>query len=128
MMTKVYQNSIIQAQIMEKMPKIEVQETDVEVLIRAYIPGVSPKNLKVDISKKTVRIAGKVEGTREIKKEGLVRKESRSFSFQRIITLPCEIEQKAVKANIKNGVLTMKLAKKQPGKPHKMKKIPIEGA
>lgn len=106
-------------------PKVDIKETNADVVVIADIPGLEPKKINVEISATAVKFSGEVHEERESKGKNYVRKERTSHSFERIIPLPCAVLNDKAKAVAKNGVLTITLPKQTPEAP-KMRKIPIE--
>ncbi len=96
-------------------PRIDVSETDKEVLISAELPGVEEKDIEVTVSGDQLVIKGEKKSEVDEKSE----KEGRSFhrversygSFQRAMTLPFAIDGDKVQANFKDGVLRLSLTK-----------------
>lgn len=95
-------------------PRVDVQETEKEVVVTAEIPGVTEKDVEVLLLEGALRIRGekKAEKTSD---EGGMHITERSFgSFLRDVPLPAEVDEGKVEAAFKNGVLTVTL-KKVPG-------------
>jgi len=108
-----------------------VSETDGEVRITAELPGVEQKDIDVSVSGKQITIKGEKKSETEEKKEEEGRQfhsvERSSGSFQRMTTLPFEIDTDSVNADFKNGVLTVTI-KKPPEAVEKKKKIEIKSS
>ncbi|WP_244625190.1 Hsp20/alpha crystallin family protein [Rhizobium daejeonense] len=92
-----------------------VSETDKEICITAELPGVEQKDIDVSISGNRIFIKGEKMSEKDEKKEDKGREfhriERSSGSFQRAMTLPFEIDAGSVKADFKNGVLTVTIPK-----------------
>lgn len=71
-------------------PRIDVEEKDKEILVRAELPGIDKNNLNVSIQENLLTISGKKSRERkEEKEEGRCIRSERSYgSFSRTITLP----------------------------------------
>ncbi|MBO3460755.1 Hsp20/alpha crystallin family protein [Aetokthonos hydrillicola Thurmond2011] len=95
------------------MPAIELEETDANIIFKAEVPGVSAKNLDVQVSQNAVSIAGEHEEEKRTEDKGFVRSEFRYGKFQRIVPLPVSVKQDQVEAEFKNGLLTLTLPKIQ---------------
>lgn len=106
-------------------PKVDVKETNSDVVVVADIPGLEPKKISVEISATAIKFSGEVHEETESKGKNYVRKERTSHSFERVIPLPCAVMHDKAKAVAKNGILTITLPKQTPEAP-KMRKIPIE--
>jgi len=84
------------------------------------LPGVSPEDVDVEIENNIVTIKGEIKIERNENDRYLL-KERPSGIFQRSIELPDDIDANQVDAELKNGVLTLRLAKTEMAKPRKIK-------
>ena len=102
-------------------PAFDVSETDEDILVKAELPGVDPKEIEVNLVGSTLTIKGEKKEEQEEKTEN-VRRIERSFGcFSRSVTLPCEVKEDQVEANFKNGVLNLKLPKAESSKKRSIK-------
>jgi HSP20 family protein len=92
-------------------PAVDVSEDDKEVVVRAELPGIDPKDLDVSVVGNQVTIRGEKKESSEQKEKGVYRTETRYGSFHRTISLPEEVDTEKVDAQYANGVLTLRLAK-----------------
>ena len=92
-------------------PRVEIKETDKNILVSAEIPGMSEKDITVTLRENNLVIEG--EKTSERKKEdtGYYRSEFSYGSFYRSIPLHAEVDADKVSATYKNGVLEVTLNK-----------------
>lgn len=92
-----------------------VSETDKEICITAELPGLSEEDVDVSVVGNQITIKGekKSEVDEKTEEEGrqFHRIERSSGSFQRVMSLPFEIDSASVKADVKQGVLTVKIPK-----------------
>lgn len=92
-----------------------VSETDKEVAVTAELPGVEPRDVEVSVSANRLTIRGdkksETEQKRDDKDRQFHRIERSSGSFQRTVSLPFEIDADAVRAEFRNGVLTVTVLK-----------------
>lgn len=108
-------------------PAIDIAETENEVVAKAELPGIDPKNLEVHVTEDTLSLKGEIKDEWEDKGVGYCRRERYSGSFERTLALPAKVKQEEVKAQYKDGILTITLPKVEPSKP-KTKKVEIEVA
>lgn len=94
-------------------PKVDVSETDKEVEIKADVPGIEPDKVNVEVSDEDVRISGEYESKEEEKGKTHYRLERQSGSFERLIPLPSKVVSDKAKAEIKDGVLEVKMPKQE---------------
>ncbi len=108
-------------------PAVDVAETENEVIVKAELPGVDPKNLEVHVTEDSLNVKGEVKDEWEERDVGYCRRERYCGTFERAIALPAKVKQDEVKAQYKDGVLTITLPKVEPSKP-KARKVEIEVA
>lgn len=94
-------------------PTIDVSETDNEITVRAEVPGIDPKDIDVSLTGQTLVISGEKTESREKKDENFFHSERRFGSFRRTVTLPVGVNTEQVSAEHKNGLLTIKLKKRE---------------
>lgn len=95
-------------------PRVDIHETDTEVVATCDIPGLEKKeDVHIDIDNNVLTISGSVNRTNEVKNEQMHRQERFVGRFQRAVTLPASVSEEGVKASYKNGVLEIRLPKLQ---------------
>ena len=94
-------------------PAIESYVKDGNLVVRADVPGLEPKNIEVSVLGNVLTIKGERKNEKEVKKEDYLRREVSYGSFERRMTLPEGTATEQVKAAFRNGVLeiTLPLAK-----------------
>jgi HSP20 family protein len=103
---------------LNKLPMVDVQETDNAYLVEAELPGFDEKQIKVQVEGGKLTIESTLneekeqkEEAKDSKKEYLIR-ERRAASFSRSFTLPENADTEAVSAVFKNGVLSLEIRKR----------------
>jgi len=89
-------------------PRIEVTDTDKTMTVSAELPGLSEKDVQVEIADGVLSIRGEKRSERS--DEGRFFTERFYGSFERQIPLE-HVEEDKVKADFRNGVLTVTLPK-----------------
>jgi HSP20 family protein len=107
------------------MPEIELKETDNDVILKAQIPGMDPKDLDVQVSPEAVMIAGERRQETKTEEKGFFRSEFRYGRFSRTIPLPTEVRHDQVTSTFKDGLLTLTLPKTE-GKQRKVVKVEVK--
>lgn len=102
-------------------PKLDISETDKEVKVTANVPGVDPENIEVEVDENSMRITGKAEKEKRQEDEKFYSYEREYGEFHREFALPAEVDPDKVKANIKDGVLTVVMSKIAKQKRKKVK-------
>ncbi len=92
-------------------PAIELFETENEVVFRAEMPGIDPKQVNVTVSEDTLNVKGEARTEQEQKGRSYYRRELRHGSFERTVGLPTPVEADQAKANFKNGILEVRMPK-----------------
>ncbi|MDE0017000.1 MAG: Hsp20/alpha crystallin family protein [Candidatus Poribacteria bacterium] len=99
------------------MPTVDISETENGFEIRAELPGVSENDVNVSVTNNLLTIKGEKHQEAETDGKNYHRVERRYGSFQRSFTLPRHIETEAIKAEFKDGVLTLAIPKAEAAKP-----------
>lgn len=102
--------------------KIEITETDKLFNVSAMVPGFKPEEIEISVKDKTLIMSGEAKAESRKEEENTVYTEWRSNRFFRQLTLPAEIDPDKVKANLKDGILSLKLPKAAP---HEVKHIAV---
>ena len=100
-------------------PKVNVYEYDDKVGIVAEIPGLDKKQLNVDVEEGVLTISGDKHGVWQEDGAKVLRRELKASSFKRSFTLGELLDGESIKANFKDGVLSIEIPKMEPAKPQK---------
>ena len=94
--------------------KIDVSESDTAYTVKAELPGVDKKDINVSIDGNVVSISAKAERDKEAKEGGrVIRRERYSGAISRSFSLGTDIDESASSARYEDGVLSLKLQKKE---------------
>ncbi len=102
-------------------PPVDIFETEDELLLKADVPGVEMKDIDIQLENGTLSLRGERKYENESKEGGSHRVERAYGGFARYFTLPDTVNPEGVKADYKNGVLTVRLPKKELAKPRQIK-------
>ncbi|MFQ4144949.1 Hsp20/alpha crystallin family protein [Chlorogloeopsis sp. ULAP02] len=105
-------------------PAAEMEQTDDAIHLKLEVPGLEPKDIKVEVSAESVSISGERKSETRIEDNGITRSEFRYGRFERVIPLPTHIQNDKVHAEYKNGILSLILPKAEDEK-HKVVKVNI---
>lgn len=103
-------------------PAVDIYEGEKEITLKAELPGIDKKDVHVDINDSVITLRGERKIEKENKKENYHRVERSYGIFNRSFTLPTTVDPGKVKANYKDGVLSVTLPRKEEAKP---KSIPV---
>jgi HSP20 family protein len=92
-------------------PFVDVSETPKEVIVKAELPGVDPKEIDVSVRGDILILRGERKQEKEEKSENFHRVERSYGSFSRSIQLPAEVNSDRVDATYKDGVLKITMPK-----------------
>jgi HSP20 family protein len=98
-------------------PTVDISETDGEYQIKAEIPDVKKEDVKVTLEDGVLTIQGERKQEKEEKGKKYHRIERSYGSFVRSFSLPDVIDEEKVKAEFKDGVLSLHLPKSEKAKP-----------
>lgn len=98
-------------------PAVDILENENELVLKADLPEVDPKNVGIQIENGTLTLKGERKFQEQRNGRGYHRIERAYGSFVRAFSLPDTVEAEKVKADYKNGVLTVTLPKKEIAKP-----------
>ena len=91
-----------------------LREKRIKVSLAA--PGLQKKDFKIDVEGNLLTISCELEDTVEEKEEKFSRKEYSYSSFERSFTLPDEVNKEKIDARYNDGILEIKLPKKEEAK------------
>ncbi|EFK10223.1 Hsp20/alpha crystallin family protein [delta proteobacterium NaphS2] len=94
-------------------PALDVSETPKEVLVRAELSGMDPKEIEINLHDNVLTVRGERKQEKEDKEENYHRVERSYGSFVRSLRLPAEVESDNVDATYKDGILMIKLKKSE---------------
>jgi len=104
-------------------PRCDVEESDKEIVVKADLPGVDPKEVDISIRDNTLIVRGERKEEKEEKKKNYHRVERFVGQFYRAIDLPSEADAEKITAASANGTVTITIPKKPGTQP---KKIPVK--
>jgi HSP20 family protein len=105
-------------------PAIELQETETDVVLKAQLPGIEPKELDIQVSENAVFLSGEHQEEKKTDEKGVFRSEFHYGQFKRVVPLPTTIQRERVTAKMESGLLTLTMLKATPALPN-LVKVPI---
>ncbi len=95
------------APVSSEQGRIQTADCEKELRIIAQVPNLSPEDIKIEACENSITIEAQIK--REAKNAGSF--ESLEESFRQSLNLPCRVDAERIKANVKEGVLTVVLPK-----------------
>ena len=102
-------------------PAVDIVETDNEIVLKADLPGIDPKDVDIQVHDGTLTLRGERKFESDVKEDDCRRIERVYGSFVRSFSLPQTVDSEHVSANYRNGVLELKLPKRLEAKPKQIK-------
>lgn len=107
-------------------PTMDVADLGNRYEMTLEIPGISKDNIDIQVTPNAVEISAKQETSEEEKKKNWIRRERSSTSFYRYLELPEELKTDGVEAEMKDGLLSIKLPKVEPKPEYKATKVKVK--
>lgn len=98
-------------------PRVDIMETEDEFVIKAEIPEVNKEDVKVTVENGVLMLHGERKQEKEEKGKTFHRIERHYGAFNRSFTLPDTVDQESIKANFKDGMLSIRLQKSKEARP-----------
>lgn len=108
-------------------PALEMVDDKQSYRLTAELPGLADKDIDITVADGVLTISGEKREETERSEQGFMLSERRYGRFERQVTLPADVDPEAIKAQFKDGVLTLTLAKDEKAAA-RTRKIAIEKA
>ena len=108
-------------------PAVDIYETPNELVVKADLPDVNEKDIDVRVENNLLTIRGERKFEKSVSEENFLRVERTYGAFSRSFSLPNTVNPEAIRAEYKNGVLTVNLPKREESKPRQVK-VNVNGA
>jgi HSP20 family protein len=99
---------------------VDIREEGDAFYVDAEVPGLAAEDVKVDVEKNVLTLSGQRKVEKE-ETEGSYRRVERQYgSFTRSFSLPETVDADHISADLKDGVLELRLPKKEAPTPRKI--------
>jgi len=105
----------------EWLPSVDVSETKNDLVIKAELPGLDPKDIDISMNNGYLAIKGEKKHEKEEKDENDHLIERSYGAFTRSVQLPREVQSDKITASFKNGILRITLPKSEEAKKKEIK-------
>ena len=102
-------------------PAVDIYETEQELVVKADLPEVDPKDLDIRVENNILTIRGERKFEKKVNEDNYLRVERSYGTFSRSFTLANTVNSEAIKADYQNGVLTLSIPKREEAKPKLIK-------
>lgn len=99
---------------------VDMFQTPTEIVIEAMLAGVKQEDLDITLTQDMVTIKGSRKQEKKVEEDNYYYSELYWGSFSRSIILPQEVDTDKADATLKNGLLIIKLPKKDKSKTQKL--------
>jgi HSP20 family protein len=99
-------------------PNVDLFENPDEWIVLAEVPGISKNDLKIDFENGVLTLSGERKNDSD---QDFKLKETKSGSFCRGFAFPSDIDPELIKAELKEGILKVKVPKPEETKPKEIK-------
>ena len=102
-------------------PALDLQEDETTYQLQVELPGLNKEDVKISLNGRVLTIQGEKKSSHEENREGVLLVERNYGNFQRRIQLPQAVAMEGSHAEMKDGVLHLRLPKQQA----EMSQIPV---
>ncbi len=102
------------------LPAVDAWETDNELVLAFDLPGIPEEKIAVELDDNVLTVSGERERTQETSGDRFYRYERRFGTFSRSVTLPQGVNEEAINADYRNGVLEVRVPKPEEQKPKRI--------
>ena len=102
-------------------PAVDIYETENELVVKADLPDLQDKDIDVRVVNNTLTIRGERKFEKDVKEDNYLRIKRAYGSFTRSFSLPNTVNAENIRAEYRNGVLTLHMAKREESKPKQIK-------
>jgi HSP20 family protein len=100
------------------LPPVDIyQDGSQELVLKAELPGLSRDDIDVRVENNTLTIRGERKIEKEVREEQYHRVERSYGTFSRSFSLPNTIDTEKVRAELKDGILTLRLPVREEARP-----------
>src|SRR6201981_393642 len=102
-------------------PAVDIYEGQNELVVKADLPDIKPEELDIRVENNILTIRGERKFEKKADEKNYLRVERAYGSFARSFSLANTVNTEAIKADYKDGVLTLSIPKREEAKPKQIK-------
>jgi HSP20 family protein len=106
-------------------PAVNIKESETDFKLEVVAPGLKKEDFNIEIDQRTLSISSQLQTETEENNEKYSRKEFALNSFKRTFNLPETVNFDAIEANYENGILNLRLPKREEALPKPKRLIEI---
>jgi HSP20 family protein len=121
LVTEAFDRSSEEGNLTSWAPAVDIYETEHELVVKADLPDVRPEDLDIRVENNILTIRGQRKFEKQVNEDKYLRVERAYGSFSRSFALANTVNTEAIKADYKDGVLTLTIPKREEAKPKQIK-------
>jgi HSP20 family protein len=102
-------------------PPVDIYETENELVVKADLPDLQDKDIDIRVANNTLTIRGERKFEKDVNEDNYLRIERAYGSFTRSFSLPNTVSSESIRAEYRNGVLSLHMPKREESKPKQIK-------
>ena len=102
-------------------PAVDIFETEHELVVKADLPDIKPEELDIRVENNILTIRGERKFEKKVDEKNYLRVERSYGTFARSFALANTVNSEAIKADYRDGVLTLTIPKREEAKPKHIK-------
>ena len=110
-----------QADLATWAPAADIYETENDLVAKVDLPGVQEADIDIRVENNTLAIRGERKFEKEVNEDSYLRVERAFGTFTRSFSLPNIVKVENIRASLQNGVLTLRMPKREEAKPKQIK-------
>jgi HSP20 family protein len=119
--TDAFQRTSEEGSITTWAPPVDIYETEHELVVKADLPDIKPEELDIRVENNILTIRGERKFEKKATENNYLRVERAYGAFSRSFSLANTVNAEAIKADYKDGVLTLNVPKREEAKPKQIK-------
>ncbi len=101
-------------------PAVDIYETEQEIVLQVEVPGIAKEDVHVEVDDGALHIRGERKVEKDVKEENYHRVERVYGTFYRSFVLPDAVDPEKVRAELKDGILEIRIGKREQAKPRQI--------
>lgn len=115
------QRSVEESNLTTWAPAVDIHETEQELVVKADLPDIDPKNLDIRVENNLLTIRGERKFEKKATEDSYLRVERAYGTLSRSFSLANTVNSEAIRADYRDGVLTLIIPKREEAKPKQIK-------
>ncbi len=107
-------------------PAVNVKETEADFMLELVVPGFNKEEIEIEVDKNMLRLSARHEEEKSEENERYTRREFSMSSFERTFQLPETVNEDAIEADYREGILHIRLPKREENLPKPKRLISLK--